>query len=130
MCVDNFLQPEPRKRWTIDKIVDSEWIKMNQKLVKMNEQESLALVEALKRVNATENQKHLKKIEAKKSNTQQILKTQRPRFMSTTQQIDSTFSSNLGNNTESNKSIDNLRRSVRVINAGNLYASSSNNNQR
>jgi len=86
MCIDNILQPEPGKRWTIDTILDSDWIKMNQTLIKMNNQESSALFEALS-VNKTENQQHFKKIEAYRSETQKILDDQMPKFLSISQNI-------------------------------------------
>lgn len=81
ICIDNILQPEPRKRWTVENILDSNWIKMNRKLIRLNDQESLALLEALSSDKAA-NQKQLKKIEAKKSDTQQILNQQPQRFLS------------------------------------------------
>lgn len=89
---------------------------MNKKLIKMNEQESLALVEALKSTKITEN---LKRIEANKSNTRQILNRQIPRFLSVTQTIEST-SEIVKNKSNSNASIYKLRRSVRVMHADNL----------
>lgn len=85
---------------------------MNRKLVKMNEQESLALVEALS-TNTTVNQNHLKKIEANKSDTQQILNKRPPKFLSIAQQLEST--SNLSKeNTKSNASQYKLRQSKRI----------------
>lgn len=88
ICIDNILQPEPGKRWKIHTILDSNWIKMNRMLVKMNEQESLALLEALS-TNKTEKQKHLEKIETNRSGTQQILNDQMPRFFSIPQNVKS-----------------------------------------
>ncbi|VVC44543.1 Protein kinase domain,Protein kinase-like domain,Serine/threonine-protein kinase, active site [Cinara cedri] len=86
-CVDNILQPEPRKRWVINNILESDWITMNLGLVKMNEQESMALIEA-QNLHKLDNQKHLKKIEAKRSGTQQILNKQLPRFFSEVQKME------------------------------------------
>jgi len=124
MCIDNLLQPEPRKRWTIDTILDCDWIKMNRRLIKMNEQELLALTEAMQRLNITDNQKHLKKIGANKSDTQQILNKQLPRFLSVTQKIES-LSNIIIENPNSNMSIYNLRRSARIMHAGNLLVTNS-----
>lgn len=106
-CIDNVLQPEPRKRWTVDNILDSNWIKMNRKLIRLNDQESLALLEALSS-DKSANQKQLKKIEAKKSDTQQILNQQPQRFLSITQKIDSTTKSK--ENYDSNTSIYKLKQ--------------------
>lgn len=124
-CIDNVLQPEPRKRWTIDKILDSDWIKMNRRLVQMNEQESLALIEAQKKKIKNKNQ--IKKIEANISDTQQILNKQLPKFFSFIQKIESTSNDTVEEKPGSNTSIYKLRRSARVLHAGNLLASKSNN---
>lgn len=98
---------------------------MNRKLVKMNEQESLALIEALS-TNKTVNQNHLKKIEANRSDTQQILNKRPPKFLSIVQQLESI--SNLSKEkTEGNTSKYKLRRSKRIMHAGNLLVSSGNN---
>ncbi|CAI6365395.1 unnamed protein product [Macrosiphum euphorbiae] len=79
LCIDNLLQPEPRKRWTIDQILDSDWIKMDRRLVNMTEQESLALVEVPNQKN--NQKKHLKKIKADRSDTQQILGKRSKNFL-------------------------------------------------
>ena len=92
LCIDNLLQPEPRKRWTIDQILDSDWIKMDRRLVNMTEQESLALVEVPNQKN--NQKKHLKKIKADRSDTQQILGKRSRRFFSIAQQLDAISSSN------------------------------------
>lgn len=118
ICIDSILQPEPRKRWTIDTILNSDWIKMNQKLVKMTEQESFALIEALNQ-DKTIHQKHLKKIKANNSDTQQILGKRSPRFFSITQQLESISSSNR----ETNESKYMLKRSQRIVHTDNLLNS-------
>ncbi|XP_027838280.1 testis-specific serine/threonine-protein kinase 2-like [Aphis gossypii] len=118
ICIDSILQPEPRKRWTIDEILNSDWIKMNQKLVKMTEQESFALIEALNQ-DKTIHQKQLKKIKANKSDTQQILGKRSPRFFSITQQLESISSSNRG----TNESKYMLKRSQRIVHTDNLLNS-------
>lgn len=123
MCIVNILQPEPRKRWTVDKILDSEWIKMNQKLVKKTEQESFALVEALKQ-DKTINQKHLKKIKANMSATQQILDKRSPRFISIAQQLES-ISSLRTENHDRNTSKYMLKRTQRIVHTNNLLNSES-----
>jgi hypothetical protein len=117
MCIDSLLQPEPRKRWTIDKILDSDWIKMNRKLVKMTEQESFALIEALNQNKTV--QKHLIKIKANKSDTQQILGKRSPRFFSIAQQLESISSSNRKTN-DRNASKYMLKRSQRIVHTDNL----------
>jgi len=118
LCIDNILQPEPRKRWTIDQILDSDWIKMNRRLVNMTEQESSALVEALNQ-DKTVYQKHLKKIKADRSDTQQILGKRSPRFFSIAQQLDSISSSNREMN-DRNASKYMLKRSQRIIHTNNI----------
>jgi len=118
LCVDNILQPEPRKRWTIDKILDSDWIKMNRRLVNMSEQESFALLEALNQ-DKTIHQKHLKKIKANKSDTQQILSKRSPRFFSIAQQLESISSSNREKN-DKNASKYMLKRSQRIVHTNNI----------
>ncbi|XP_022182401.1 testis-specific serine/threonine-protein kinase 2-like [Myzus persicae] len=115
MCIDNILQPEPRKRWTIDKILNSDWIKMNRRLVNMTDQESFALVEALNQ-DKTINQKHLKKIKANRSDTQQILSKRSPRFLSIAQQLESISSSNR----EKDGSKYMLKRSQRMVHTNNI----------
>lgn len=86
-CIDKILQPEPRKRWTIENILESDWITMNRGLIEMNEQETLALINA-QNTNKTENQKHFKKIKANRSVTQHILDKQLPTFFSDSQKIE------------------------------------------
>lgn len=86
---------------------------MNKKLIKMNEKETLALLEALS-TNKTANQKHLKKIEAKRSETQQILKKQSQRFSSVAQKMES-ISDSMKENIDT--STYNLKRSQRIIHA-------------
>jgi len=86
ILINNILQPEPGKRWKIHTILNSNWIKTNKMLVKMNEQEALALLETLS-TNQTVKHKRLKKIEVNRSETQQILNDQIPRFFSITQNV-------------------------------------------
>ncbi|XP_050436843.1 testis-specific serine/threonine-protein kinase 3-like [Adelges cooleyi] len=87
-CINNMMQPETRKRWTIDTILNCEWIKMNPKLLTLNEQESLALVDAIK-LNKTKNQHHLKKIESNNTETQKIMITRPPQYESQIQSLGS-----------------------------------------
>lgn len=118
ICINNILQPEPRKRWTIDTILDSDWIKMNRRLVKMTKQESLALVEALDTTNIILNQKQLKKIEANRSDTQQILNKQSPKFLSIAQNTESTHGpSNENADDTHDSSVYTLKRSERIMKA-------------
>lgn len=91
---------------------------MNRKLVNMTEQESLALVEALNQ-DKTEHQKHLKKINANRSDTQQILSKRSPRFFSIAQQLESISSSDRESN-ERNESKYMLKRSQRVVHKNNI----------
>jgi len=118
MCIDNILQPEPRKRWTIDKILDSDWIKMNRKLVKMTKQESFALIEALNKDKKL-HKKPFKKIKANRSETQQILDKRSPRFFSIAQQLESISCSNTETN-DRNASKYMLKRSQRIVHTDNL----------
>lgn len=118
LCIDNILQPDPRKRWTIDQILDSDWIKMNRRLVNMTEQESFALVEALNQ-NKTVYQRHLKKIKADRSDTQQILGKRSPKFFSIAQQLESISSSNREMN-DRNASKYMLKRSQRIVHTDNI----------
>lgn len=92
---------------------------MNKKFIKMNEQESLALIEALKTTKIAENVKNIKKIEANKSNTRQILNRQLPKFLSVAQKIEST-SEIVKKKSNSNTSIYELKRSIRIMHADNL----------
>lgn len=101
---------------------------MNKKLIKMNDQESLALIEAIKSTKIAENIKNIKKIEAKKSNTRQILNRQLPRFFSVTQKIEST-SEMVKKKSDSNTSIYKLKRSVRVMHADNLLELNNNEHE-
>lgn len=118
LCIDNILQPDPRKRWTIDQILDSDWIKMNRRLVNMTEQESFALVEALNQ-NKTVYQRHIKKIKADRSDTQQILGKRSQRFFSIAQQFESISSSNREMN-DRNASKYMLKRSQRIVHTDNI----------
>lgn len=72
-------------RWTIGDILESDWIRI-QGQVKMNKQESLAFTESLN-INKLKNQKPLKKIEINRSDTQEIMSKQLPRFFSVSQQM-------------------------------------------
>lgn len=126
VCINNILQPEPRKRWTIDTIINSDWIKMNRKLIKMTKQESLALVEALNTKNKSFNQKHFTKIEANRSDTQQILNKQSPKFLSILRNTESTYDQSI-DHSNSNSSKYKLERSERIMKANNIISSTTNN---
>lgn len=125
VCINNILQPEPRKRWTIDTILDSDWIKMNRRLIKMTEQESLALVEALDTKNKSLDQKHIKKIEAKRSDTQQILDKKSPRFLSILRNTESISDQSIIKS-NSNSSKYKLERSERIMEANDRIPSINN----
>lgn len=81
----------------------------------MTDQESFALVEALNQ-DKTINQKHLKKIKANRSDTQQILSKRSPRFLSIAQQLESISSSNR----EKDGSKYMLKRSQRMVHTNNI----------
>lgn len=93
----------------------------------MNEQESVALIEARKQ--KIENQNQIKKIEANISDTQQILNKQLPKFFSFIQKIESTSNDTVEKKPDSNTSIYKLRRSAGVLHADNLLASKKSNNK-
>lgn len=126
VCIHNILQPEPRKRWTIDTILDSDWIKMNRRLIKMTKQESLALVEALDTKNKLLNQKQFKKIEANRSDTQQILNKQSPKFLSNLRNTESISDQSIVKS-DSDSSKYKLERSERIIKANDRISSTTNN---
>lgn len=126
VCINNILQPEPRKRWTIDTILDSDWIKMNRRLIKMTKQESLALVEALDTKNKLLNQKQFKKIEANRSDTQQILNKQSPKFLSNLRNTESISDQSIVKS-DSDSSKYKLERSERIIKANDRISSTTNN---
>lgn len=121
MCVQNMLQPKPRKRWTINIILNSDWITMNHKLVNMNEQELLAFMNA-QHTNRTLNKNILKKIEAKRSDTQQILNKQSPKFSSAALKMESTI---VSSKEDLNNSVfkDQLKRSKCIMHASNILVS-------
>lgn len=96
ICIKNILQPETRKWWKIQTILDNDWIKMNQLLAEMNNQESIAL-ENVFNSNKTSNQNYLKKIKANRSETQHILNDQMPKFFSTLQKNESISNIDEGN---------------------------------
>lgn len=96
ICIKNILQPETRKWWKIQTILDNDWIKMNQMLAEMNNQESIAL-ENVFNSNKTSNQNYLKKIKANRSETQHILNDQMPKFFSTLQKNESISNIDEGN---------------------------------
>ncbi|XP_050528128.1 testis-specific serine/threonine-protein kinase 2-like [Daktulosphaira vitifoliae] len=126
-CVYNMLQPEAKKRWTTDKILNSEWIKMNPKLITMNENETLALVEAMK-INQTKHNQHLKKIDSNNTGTQQLLNKRPPKFESHTQSMLSVDVNELNSENKLSK-VHSIRRSARVLNANKLLVDSDNSSK-
>lgn len=111
-CIDNLLQPEPRKRWTIDNVLACDWIKMNQRLAKLNEHESIAFGEAL-HADRTDNQRQLKHLED--SDTQRHLNERPQRFLSIEQEVESETKVESLARDESTSSIYKLRRSQRIM---------------
>lgn len=122
ICIDNLLQPEPRKRWTIDKVLDCDWIKMNIRLAKLNEHESIAFGEALQ-ADRTDNQRHLKHLEANRSDTQRHLNERPQRYLSIEQEVESEMKVEYLGRDESSTSKYKLRRSQRIMDACNLLVS-------
>lgn len=121
-CIDNLLQPEPRKRWTIDKVLTCEWIKMNQKLANLNEHETIAFVEAL-HTDRKDNQRQLKNIEANRSDIQRHLNERPQRYLSLEPEVDSEIKAESLERDESSTSRYKLRRSQRIMDTCNFLVS-------
>ena len=60
--LNNMLEPDPAKRFTVEKVLNSEWIRMDPRIQGMSEEENLALTEAKEKRQKLERKKcHLLK---------------------------------------------------------------------